>query len=258
MDGAVHRARELFPRGLSQPDVGFRFSQDALLLAAFAGQYSVRGRVIDLGTGCGVVGLALALDHPAFFGVGFDAQSEMLVHAQDNARRLGCAQRFSFVRGNVAQPLGVHAESFDLAVCNPPYREPGRGRSCPETGKSNARFEELGRLDDFVRATAFVLRNQRWCAFVFLAERCDELLSCMRTWRLQPKEMLCIHPRTDAPAKLVLVRGRKNGGSGLRLGPPLFLHEGRGAESRLSAQAEAFCPRLRERRCEDLGAAKAD
>lgn len=244
MSENVRQARELFPRGLRQPESGFRFSQDALLLAAFAGQRPVRGRVIDLGAGCGVVGLALALDHPDFFCVGLDVQPAMLSHAQANAQRLGYAQRFSFVCSSVAQPSGLRPESFDLAVCNPPYRTPGSGRRCPEHGKTQARFEEAALLGDFVRTTAFVLRNQGWCAFIFLAERCDALLCAMRASRLQPKELLCIHPRHNEPARLVLVRGRKNGGPGLCLGPPLVLHSGQGDQTRLSDQARAFCPRL--------------
>lgn len=240
----MRQARAQFPRGLHQPETGFRFSLDALLLASFAGQRPVQGRVMDLGTGCGVVGLALALDHPDFFCVGLDVQPAMLSHALANAQRLGCAQRFSFICSSVDQPSGLRPESFDLVVCNPPYRTPGSGRRCPEHSKTQARFEEAALLDDFVRTTAFVLRNQGWCAFIFLAERCDELLCAMRASHLQPKELLCIHPRHNEPAKLVLVRGRKNGGPGLRLDPPLVLHSGQGDQTRVSDQARAFCPYL--------------
>ena len=56
-------ARRAFPAGLEQPEGSFRFSVDALLLAAFAASRTadVTIRFIDLGTGCGVVGLAYLL-----------------------------------------------------------------------------------------------------------------------------------------------------------------------------------------------------
>ncbi|NCD26313.1 MAG: methyltransferase domain-containing protein [Deltaproteobacteria bacterium] len=238
LDPAVLRAREYFPRGLSQPDAGFRFSLDALLLAAFARQGA--SRVLDLGTGCGVVGLAWALIHPDSFVVGLDANPAMLVHARENARRLGLAGRFAAVRADVARPGGFRPESMDLVLCNPPYRDPGTGRVCPHVGKNAARFESGAVLADFIRATAFVLRNRKPCAFIHLAERVDDLLGLLSEHRLRPKELLFVHPKPDVLARLVLVLAVKNGGPGLTVAAPLVLH----GEAGLTAQALAFCPWL--------------
>jgi len=240
-EGSVRAA---FPRGLSQPESGFRFSLDALLLAAFAGRARVRGRVLDLGTGCGVVGLAMALDHPDFFGLGLDANPDMLAHAGRNARSLGFGERFAFVQGDVRCPGCLKPESMDLVVCNPPYREPGTGRVCPDAGKTTARFEGGAGLGDFVRAASFLVRNKKPCVFVHLAERLDDLLALMRSVRLRPKEALFIHPRPGSAARLVLVRALKNAGPGMAVLPPLVLHEGAGGDTRLTEQALQFCPRL--------------
>ncbi|MBP9943722.1 MAG: methyltransferase [Desulfomicrobium sp.] len=217
---------------------------DALLLAAFAGQEPVRGRVLDLGTGCGVVGLGLALDHPDFFGVGLDLNPDMLRHAQENIHLLGFEERFALLRADARGPWGVAPESMDMVLCNPPYRDPGRGRTCPDEARTLARFESRAELADFVRAAACLVRNRKNCFFILLAERVDELLDLLRASRLQPKEVLFVHQRLDAAARLVLVRSLKNGGAGLTVRPPLVLHEGRGKETRLSAAALSFCPRL--------------
>jgi tRNA1Val (adenine37-N6)-methyltransferase len=241
---AVDQARRNFPRGLSQPESGFRFSMDALLLAAFAGREQVRGRVLDLGTGCGVVGLKLALDHPDFFGVGLDLNPDMLRHARENVRRLGFVDRFALLLADACGPQALGPESMDMVLCNPPYRDPGRGRTCPEGAKTLARFESRAGLADFVRAAAYLLRNRKSCYFIHLAERVDELLDLLRAAKLQPKEALFVHQRPSAAARLVLVRGLKNGGSGLAVLPPLFLHEGQGDGTRLSAAALSFCPSL--------------
>ena len=245
MDGAaVDQARRNFPRGLSQPESGFRFSMDALLLAAFAGREQVRGMVLDLGTGCGVVGLGLALDHPDFFAVGLDVNPVMLRHARENARRLGLEDRFAPILGDVCGPLGLMPESADLMLCNPPYREPGRGRVCPDGSKTDARFESRAGLADFVCAAACLVRNRKSCCFIHLADRADELLALMRQYRLQPKELMFVHRDMKSPARLVLVRALKNGGAGMRVQPPLILHRGQGTDTRLSEAALSFCPRL--------------
>ena len=245
MDGtAERRARERFPRGLSQPSRGFRFSLDALLLAAFAGRERVRGRVLDLGAGCGVVGLGLALDHPDFFGVGLDANPAMLGHAWENARRLGLAGRFAFLAGDVRRPGCLAPESMDLVLCNPPYRDPDSGRGCPDGSRNMARFETGAGLGDFVSAASRAVRNRGACAFIHLAERIDDLLLALSGARLRPKEILFVHQRADSPARLVLVRALKNGGPGLTVPSPLVLHEGEGASTRLTEATLAFCPRL--------------
>jgi tRNA1Val (adenine37-N6)-methyltransferase len=238
------QARLAFPRGLSQPETGFRFSMDALLLAAFAGRQRVCGRVLDLGTGCGVVGLSLALDHPDFFGIGLDLSHSMLVHARENASRLGLARRFLPLCADVRESACLAPESMDLVLCNPPYRDLDSGRTCPDQGRNLARFESQASLVDFVRAAAFLLRNRKSCVFIHLADRADDLLAHLTCERLRPKEILFVHPRADAEARLVLVRGVKNARPGLRVLSPLVLHEGSATSTRLTDGALSFCPRL--------------
>lgn len=239
---AVMEARRSFPRGMSQPEKGFRFSVDALLLAAFAGQDNLAGQVVDLGTGCGVVGLGLALMHQNIHVAGLDRSSDMLAHARKNAQWLGLGERFLPVHADVAKPGALRPESADMVVCNPPYRLEGSGRVCIQAAKNSARFETQGRLEDFLRASAFWVKNKRACAFIYLAERVDDLLTGLCAMRLRPKELLFVHPREDQPAKLVLVRAVKNGGTSLRVAPPLFLHPPETGD--FTPQALAFCPWL--------------
>jgi hypothetical protein len=53
------------------------------------------------------------------------------------------------------------------------------------------------------------LRNRKSCAFIHLAERVDDLLGLLSEHRLRPKELLFVHPRADAPARLALVPRRQ-------------------------------------------------
>lgn len=93
-DEATAAARAHFPRGLHQPAGSFRFSADALLLASFAGGASARS-FADLGTGCGVVGLALLLRYPRLSGMGIEQDATLVDAARTNAQRLGLSARFT-------------------------------------------------------------------------------------------------------------------------------------------------------------------
>ena len=224
---AVAAARAFFPRGLAQPARGFRFAVDALLLADFAGLRGV-ARVADLGCGCGVVGLALLLrapDGPVKL-TGLDNNPEMLACASENAARLGLGPRCRAMLADVATVRGhpeLAPESVDLVVCNPPYRQPGTGRRCPDPGRDAARFEAGATTADFARAAAYLLKNRRRACFIGLAAPRDAPLAARPAAPRAPPRLRWVHPRAGAPARLVLAEAMKNGGPGLAVEPPLFL-----------------------------------
>lgn len=241
----VQAARAAFPTGLSQPEGGYRFSLDPLLLACFA-RPKKDAAVVDIGTGCGVAALAALLAHPGVERtLGLDIDPAMTDAAARNAALLGLADRFAAVTGDVNSIRGLlPPESFDLALCNPPYRRLGTGLACREEERTRARFEAEGSLGDFMAAASWLLRNRGKLAVVFPAARLPELFAACETARLTPKRMRLVHSRLDEPARLVLLETVKNAGRELCCEPPLELYEGRGESTRLSAAALEFCPFL--------------
>jgi release factor glutamine methyltransferase len=88
-------------------------------------------RVLDLGTGSGAVALAIAHERPASVITATDISAEALNIAQENAERLGMAERIRFLQGDGPDP--VWGETFDLVISNPPYvAERDRGGLAPE------------------------------------------------------------------------------------------------------------------------------
>ena len=70
---------------LNQPQSGYRFSVDALLLAHFAGGREGVATISDLGTGCGVVGLMLCRCYPDARVTAFEANAVLASCATQNA-----------------------------------------------------------------------------------------------------------------------------------------------------------------------------
>jgi len=244
---AAGRAREFFPRGLVQPEWS-RFSIDALLLACFANLKGVES-VLDLGTGCGVVGLGMLLKNPNkdFRVAGLDINPEMIASTRENARLLGFESRFEAMErdvGRIRENKSFAPESFDLAVCNPPYREQGQGRRPPDASRDSARFESRAKIHDFVSAASFVLRNKASFCLIYLPERLGTLFAALAQSGLEPKRMRFIHSRAKEPAKLALIQARKNVRPGIIVEPPLILYQGQGPNTELTPQALKFCPFL--------------
>ncbi|WP_319763172.1 methyltransferase [Maridesulfovibrio sp.] len=233
-------ARNYFPRGLVQPESGFRFSTDSLLISCFV-SVSKRTRILDLGTGCGVIPLGIMLCHPdkELTVTGLEINPEMVAAAEDNVRKLGFNEEVGIVQGNVCIPDFAPAGSYDLVISNPPYRGEGRGKACPDESRNKARFEVDCDLDAFVATASRMVRNRGRVCFVFLAERLAELIRSFTSHKLEPKRMKFIHGRFDSPSKVVMIEAVKGGKPGLIMEAPVILFE---KDNSLTSSSIEYCP----------------
>ncbi|GAB7079057.1 tRNA1(Val) (adenine(37)-N6)-methyltransferase [Megalodesulfovibrio paquesii] len=216
----------LFPRGLAQPEGGFRFAMDSLLLAAWAGHGLRRGdRILDLGCGSGVIGLGMLLQDESATLIGLDADPAMLACARENTRRLGLESRGQFVEADVRDGREcLAAGSVNLVVCNPPWRAPGTGRPAA-SARQAARFYVDGvELLDFLRLAGHALVSRGRCCLVHRADALAELMTACVAAGLEPKRLRCLHPRAGRPARLILLEARKGSGRELLVEPPLVLY----------------------------------
>lgn len=238
---AILERRDFFPRGLVQPESGYRFSLDSLLLACFA-SVGRRQQGVDLGCGCGVVALAMLLRQPDLTMTGVELNLDYASIAEENAVNLHLTDKLTIEQGDVAswRPDKV----VDFVVANPPYRELERGRVSQGDDRKMARFEDAASFEQFARCAAVALKTRGKFAVVHLPERLPQLMAGLAEAGLIPKRMRLVHGRKDDTARMVLLEAVKAGGAGLHVEPPLILHEGRGKQTRFSKQALEFCPYL--------------
>lgn len=204
---------------------GYRFSVDAVLAAHFCTPRP-DDRVLDLGCGCGVIGLILAHRHRQLRVCGFELQTELADLAAANSAQNGFTDRFALVRGDVgAIATLLPPESFDLVVCNPPYRQKDSGRINGDHQAACARHELTATIDDFVRAAAFCVKNRGQVVFIYPAIRSNPLLAALQRHRLTLKRLQPVYsyPGTDG-ARLVLVEAVKNGGEQCQLLAPFYIY----------------------------------
>lgn len=202
--------------------------------------------LLDLGTGCGVIALAMLLRWPGLWAIGLDIQEKLLQAAGVNAARLGLAGRFMPLLGDAGK-VPFAAEGFDLAVCNPPYRQACRGRTPPSAARRLALFEGPEGVKPFCRAAAAALRAEGRLGLIYPAGRLEELFEHLRAVGLAPARIMPVRARESEEPGLVLLEAVKTDLSGcpkpLTL-PPLILHQGQGGATRLHPQALAFCPEM--------------
>jgi tRNA1Val (adenine37-N6)-methyltransferase len=250
-------ARAYFPRGLTQPRNGYRFSADALLLGCFL-EPAPKMRLLDLGTGSGAVALTMLCRSPSLYTVGVDVQSEYIAAAKENAARLGFSRAFTPLCADIRAPdLPVAPASFDLALANPPYRQRERGRLPLNSARLLALFEQPDTLSAFCRCAGRALKPGGRFGIIFPADRREELLSQLYAADLSPVRVLYIHSHSGGSPRVALVEAiktqQKNRPQSVTDEHSLILHttehhDGISYKNTLfSAAALAFCPFLARR-----------
>ena len=205
---------------LIQSKTGYRFSIDAVLLSQFV--TIKRGdRIIDLGTGCGIIPLILLLTKPVGHTLGLEIQKDLADQAATNSVLNGYENRMGVILGDIKYPPFAPS-SADVVTCNPPYRPKNSGRINPDLQRAIARHEMLTSLHDILNAASRTLRAKGRLAMIYPAVRLVEVLVRMRGFNLEPKRIRVVYPGMESEAKLALIEASLGGRRGLKVLPPLF------------------------------------
>ncbi len=215
---------------LRQPARGHRIGTDALLLAAAC---PAEGRICDLGSGVGAVGLALLLAgaeeavlverEPVFAAL---AAENIAVGRFDGRARLAAQDLFDR-KAVLGEPL-LADQSFDAVATNPPYDQSLAGRRTPSALKRAAHAMAGGGLQDWLRAAARLLRDGGTFTMIHRADRLRDVLEAMPA-RLGGVAIRPVHPTAGAAATRILVAARAGSRAPLSILPPFVLHEADGS-----------------------------
>ena len=119
----------------------FCFGMDAVLLSGFA-QVRPGERVIDLGTGTGIIPILLEARYEGESYTGLEIQEEMAEMAARSVRLNGLEDKINIVKGDICRARELFGLSvFDVVTCNPPYMNDAHGLKNPELPKAIARHE---------------------------------------------------------------------------------------------------------------------
>ena len=220
---------------LHQPAEGYRAAIDPVLLAA-AIPAQAGDSIIDLGCGVATASLCLLTRVSGLRVTGLELQGPLVELAEENARLNGCAEQLHIVPGDVARPPAVlAAASFDHAMMNPPYLEPGTARVSAHELRRIATVEGPAGLDVWLACALALLRPRGSITVVHRADRLQSILGLLSE-SCGDLAIFPLWPRQGEGAKRVLVQARKGSAGPLRFLPGLTLHD---ADGRYTPEAEA-------------------
>lgn len=195
---------------IQDPD-RFCFGMDAVLLSGFATAKD-GARVLDLGTGTGIIPILLAAKTKAAHLTGLEVQADSADMAGRSVALNGLEEKINIVTGDIkgADKL-FHAASFDVITCNPPYMIGAHGLKNPEDAKAIARHEILCTLEDVISQAAKLLVPGGRFFLVHRPFRLAEIIVTLTKYRLEPKRMRLVYPFADKDPNMVLLEAVRGG-----------------------------------------------
>ncbi len=214
-------------RIIQDPD-RFCFGMDAVLLSGFAAAPE-GGRVLDLGTGTGIIPILMSAKTKASELVGLEIQADSADMAKRSVRLNDLDSKIKIVQGDIKEAGQIFdAASFDVVTSNPPYMIGGHGLQNPDSPKAIARHEVLCDLEDVIKAAARCLKSGGKFYMVHRPFRLAEIMVVMHEYKLEPKRMQLVYPYADKEPTMVLIEGARGGRPRLTVEKPLIIYEAPG------------------------------
>ncbi len=197
-----------------QDDDKYLFSADSVLLANLS-SVGCQDTVVDLGTGSGVLATLLVVKKNAKKVVGVEIDSAVCDMARRSVGMNRLEDKIEILHGDVRKISEVvKKESFDKAICNPPYYFGADGTEGYGT-KAVARKELEATLDDFISAASYSLKNGGDLFVSYKFDRLCDLFVSLRGHGLEPKKIVLVYPKLSKGVDTVIVSARKGGKTGL-------------------------------------------
>jgi tRNA1Val (adenine37-N6)-methyltransferase len=213
-----------------QNDFGYRYSIEPFLLAGFA-QLLPGQKVLDIGTGCGIIPLLMVFRQPTLKVTGIEIQDAAAENAEKNVSKN--QMKIKIVNNDFLDwAQRVEVELFDLIVSNPPYRKLNSGRTNPDSGKAIARHELKLNLPSMLDKAQPLLKKGGHITLAYPPIRLQETLGELESRELFPSRIRFIHGNKNAEAKIFLVDAIKEKKSDLIVDSPLYVYNKDGSYSK--------------------------
>ncbi|WP_300343257.1 MULTISPECIES: tRNA1(Val) (adenine(37)-N6)-methyltransferase [unclassified Fusobacterium] len=208
----------------------FSFSIDSLLVAEFATITRTTKKIVDLGTGNGVIPLFLSKRTDSkIYGIEIQKISSELAKRNVELNKLG--DQIEIINDDMKNwETHFKRGSMDLVVTNPPFfKFHGEEKQLNDLDQlSLARHEITINLDSLLATSASLLKDKGYFVMVHRVDRLIDIIETMKKYRIEPKRIQFCYTKIEKEGKILLVEGVKNGNSGLRVLPPLIAHDENG------------------------------
>lgn len=203
----------------------FSFSLDSILLPNFVTINKNIEKIMDLGCGNAPIPLILSTKTNAKI-IGVEIQEDSYKLARKSILYNHLENQIELLNIDMRELRDRYSsDSIDVITCNPPYFKYLETSNLNEDiHKVIARHEKMITLEEIISLSKYLLKNNGILAMVHRTDRLIEIISLFQKYGLEVKKIRFIYPKMNTESNMVLIEGRKNGRTGLKLLPPLYAH----------------------------------
>lgn len=202
---------------LYQPESGYCYNSDSIFLYDFISSFKPKGRVLDVGSGCGIVGLLVARDNDKVRLEAVEKQDAFVEYATHNAR----VNKIEYKLHKSDFLDLVLDEKYDYIISNPPFYPEGVTKSDNDM-LFNARYNSNLPLNDFFKKVSQALKPQSHFIFCYDASQFGEICIALDKVKLKVVDVQFVHPKSDRVASLVMVHARNGSKSRMKIWEPFI------------------------------------
>jgi len=204
---------------------GFCFGIDSVLLSDFAKDIRNNSRVMDLGTGTGILCILLSGKTNLKEIYGIEIQEEVANMAKRSVELNSLQDKIKIINENILNLENVFEKgSFDAIVTNPPYKKINTGLQNESEKKLISRHELTANLEDFIKVSKDMLKDKGEFYMVHRPERLVDIIYLMRKYKIEPKQIRFVAPKPSKEPNLVLIKGVKNAKEFLKFDNILYVY----------------------------------
>ena len=205
---------------------GFCFGIDAVLLSDFAKNIKNNAKVLDLGTGTGIISILLCGKTNLKEIIGVEVQKEVYEMAKKSIKLNNLENKFKIINENILNLEKIYEKnSFDAIVTNPPYKKENTGITNIDEKKLISRHEVLAKLEDYINISNKLLKDKGEFYMIHRPERLVDIIITLKKYKLEPKELRFVQPSYNKEPNLILIKAIKNAKPFLKIQKPLYIYD---------------------------------
>ena len=207
----------------------FRFGIDSVLLSDFAKEIKKGSKVLDLGTGTGIISILLCGKTELKKIIGIEIQEDVYKMANKSILLNNLENRFEVINEDIKNLRNIFpANSIDAIVTNPPYKKENTGLKSKNMVEQISKHEILCKLEDIIKQSSFLLNNNASFYMVHRPDRIADIIELLRKYKLEPKKIRLVYPKISKEPNLVLIKATKGAKSFLKIEKPLIVYNENG------------------------------
>ena len=206
---------------------------DSVLISDFVKINRKTKKILDIGTGCGIISILLAKRSKAKI-TGIELLETMAEIAKENVKNNGFYEQISIVNEDIKNYKKTFSEAqFDTIVTNPPYFEfKGDFSQINDLEQlACARHNMNLTIEEIIKISAYLLKNMGSFSMVFRSERLIEILELLKKYNLEPKRIKNCYTKWNENSKICMIEAIKDANSGLLIEMPIFVYDKNGKKS---------------------------